>query len=149
MAAAVHLTLLLSLCYGSSDLVTARPPDDHTDAVRSTAAAFTTTLSLFSAGTTGNATDAPSTESTTSYSETTSKPLSSSTTTEHVTEQSGKTAGNRKDTKEEEEEEGPLELGECISAIFILSFAILIINDTSLIFHCVFIVFDMEVDYSL
>lgn len=114
MAGAVHLTLLLSLCCGSSDLVTARPPDDHTDAVRSTAAAFTTTLSLFSAGTTGNTTDAPSTGFTTGYSETTTKPLTSSTTTEHVTKQSGKTAGNRKDSKEEEEE-GPLELGECIS----------------------------------
>lgn len=106
MAGVLHITLLLFLHCGSFILISA---DDKTT-VRPTLDPernFTTTQSLFPAENTST-TEGPTTGFTTSYSKTTAKPT---TTTEHVTEDAGKRRKAEKDT-EEEEEEGPLELGE-------------------------------------
>lgn len=109
MAGALHFILLLFLHYGSFVLISARPADD-TAAVRSTVdpdAALTPTVSLSFAGKTTNTTDVPTTGFTTSKS--TTKPPTTTTET-------GKTAERAAPRKEaEEEEEGPLELGEWIS----------------------------------
>lgn len=111
MAGVLHFTLLLFLHCGSFVLISSRPADDSS-AVRSTVdsdAAFTTTGSLFS---TGNSTQVPTTGL---YSKSTTKPPKTTATTEHRTGGSDKTADRAVPRKEvEEEEEGPLEFGECI-----------------------------------
>lgn len=87
-------------------LIAATPDDDWTT-VKSDAA-FTTTKSLFSAGKT-NTTEAPTTAFT---AKSTTKPPETSTTTEALTKDPK--AAERTETRKvtEEEEEGPLELGE-------------------------------------
>lgn len=106
MAGVLHFILLLCLHCGSAS-------PDHNTTTADSDAAFITTESLFSAGKTIT-TGVPTTGFTTSYSKSTTKPPKTSTTTEQLTEDTVKTAErrvSRKDTKEEEEE-GPLELGE-------------------------------------
>ncbi|XP_074505132.1 putative carboxypeptidase X1 isoform X2 [Sebastes fasciatus] len=104
MAGLLHVILLLFLLCGSFILISA------TTTVKPTLdadAAFPTTESLFPAGKT-NTTEVPTTRFTTSYSKSTSKPLSTTTTTKHVT--AGQTAERAVPRKDAEEEEGPLEL---------------------------------------
>ncbi|XP_040904079.1 probable carboxypeptidase X1 isoform X1 [Toxotes jaculatrix] len=116
MAGVLHLILLLFLHYGSFVLVSTRPADDPAAAASTvdSDAAFTTTVSLFSAGkaaNTPNTSDVPTTGFTTSYSKSTTKPPRTTTTPKHLTEETGKTA-ERAVPRKAEEEEGPLEL-EC------------------------------------
>lgn len=113
MAGLLHVILLLFLLCGSFILISA------TTTVKPTLdadAAFPTTESLFPAGKT-NTTEVPTTRFTTSYSKSTSKPLSTTTTTKHVT--AGQTAERAVPRKDAEEEEGPLELGEWMFLFYV------------------------------
>lgn len=115
MAAALHFMLLLFLHYGSFILNSAEP--DHDTTTVGSDVVFTTTKSLFSAGKT-NSTEVPTTRFTTSYRESTTEPPKPTTSMKHLTEETQERRASRKDT-EEEEDEGPLELGEWIIIIYV------------------------------
>ena len=118
MAGVLRLLLLLHLHHGSFVLASAEPADDAAapGSARGLGAALNTTVSLLSTGETAsapNTTDAPTTGFAAGYGKSTTKAPETTTTAQHLPEERDETAGREVPRKKaEEEEEGPLELGE-------------------------------------